>query len=61
MSKLDATTADLHRKFYERFMDELDPTIIKEIMDNPMCQEALLLNNKVEMAIREYAIRNGLA
>lgn len=52
MSQLDSRSARLHRLLYNQFLDELDKDIVKEIMNNPLGDEAQLLNQKVEAAIR---------
>ncbi len=52
MPKLDPTQAALHRKLWNKYLDELDIEIVKEIMGNPHGDAARLLNNKVEAAMR---------
>ena len=46
--KLDSRLAALHKKTYERFLDELDTTVVKIIMGDPNSDEAVMLNARVE-------------
>ena len=53
MAKLEPWLAKIHKEIYSQLLDELDNDIVKEIMSNPNCEEALLLNARVESAIKE--------
>jgi|PlaIllAssembly_1097288.scaffolds.fasta_scaffold02895_3 hypothetical protein len=52
MSKLDPRHARLHKEIYSHFLDELDNEVLSRVMSDPNCEEAVLLNHKVETEIR---------
>ena len=51
--KLDPRYARLHKKIYQRLLDELDSEVISSIMGNPNGEEAVLFNQRVEQTLRE--------
>ena len=52
MLKFDTTYARLHKLYYSKFMDELDTEIVVAIMGDPNCEEAVLLNQRVDAAVK---------
>ncbi len=52
MGRMDPRFAHLHKQVYNELFDALDTEIAKEIMKNPSCEEAQLLNQHVEAEIR---------
>jgi len=53
MANFDPRYARLHKEIYSKRLDELDTEIVKRIMENPACEEAILLNRRVDAEIRE--------
>ena len=52
MSKVNLKHADLHKQVYSKMLDDLDNAIIVKIMEDPSCDEAKLLNLRVDAEIK---------
>ena len=52
MTRIDPHRAAIHRSVYMQFLDELDKDIAQKIMEQPDCEESLLLNRRVDAEIR---------
>ena len=51
MPRMNAEIAKLHQNIYTEILDTLDKKIVADIMRDPYCPEAQLLNDKVEKAL----------
>lgn len=61
MPKIDPQYAHIHKRIYSQLLDELDTEIVMAIMNDPSCEEAVLLNQKVDAAVREYINKETLS
>jgi len=47
----DSKYSALHKEVYWRRFDELDTVITRRIMEDPACEEAVLLNKRVQAEV----------
>lgn len=60
MTKYDVKYRESHKDIYNRLLDELDTKTVQKIMNNPFCDEAVLLNERVKRELKSTELADAL-